>query len=56
MGQTYSLRPWGVGEENGNVDNLSEETDAIDGDNEDTVGMNEGHAVKHPHGAIENRG
>lgn len=43
---THAFRPGvGVEEEDANVEGLNDQADAIDGDDEEAVGMHRGHAV-----------
>lgn len=53
---TYSLNPWRIDKEDRNIGEFDEKTNAIDGYDEDTIRMNKGHSIKHPHGTIENCG
>ena len=42
-----------INEEYDEVDRLEDEADAVDGDDEDAVGVDDGEAIEHPEHAIE---
>jgi hypothetical protein len=52
---THAFRAIRVKEEDGEVDGLDDEPDAVDGDDEDAVRVDDGDAVEHPEHAVEQR-
>lgn len=53
--RAYTKAARGECEENGNVECLHEKANAIDGQNEYTIGMYKWHPINNPHHAIQQR-